>query len=116
MFKPSESMIEVDSKQGLDAELAKTKKLLVLFYASWCNFCKRFIPIFKAATADFKLGGVVHARIDYYDNSLWEEYDIGAVPTVLYFVDGKVYKRLDGKLGLGLSEQKLSKFLSEINF
>jgi thioredoxin 1 len=111
---PVESMIEVDSKQGLDAELGKNRKLLVLFEASWCPFCRRFTPIFKTATADFKLSSIIHARIDDYGNPLWDDYVINAVPTVIYFVDGKVCSRLDGRLGLGLSERRLLEFLGEL--
>jgi thioredoxin 1 len=111
---PVESMIEVESKQDLEAELAKNRRLLVLFLASWCPFCRRFTPIFEASTADFKLGAIVHASIDDYDNPLWEDLGIGAVPTLIYFVDGKVCRRLDGRLGLGLSQRGLLGFLEEL--
>jgi hypothetical protein len=49
------------------------------------------------------------------DNQLWDEYDIGAVPTVIFFEDGKVTKRLDGRLGSGLKEERFLAWLDEFN-
>ena len=42
---------------------------------------------------------VIHVLLDDYDNPLWDDYDIPAVPTIIYFEDGKVCKRLDAQLG-----------------
>jgi len=106
-------MIKVYSKQELDAELKKNKNVLALFYSSWCPYCIRFVPTFdkKAAT----LGGksVIHVLLDDYDNPMWDDYDVPAVPTVIYFEEGKVCKRLDGKLGRGLSEEAFKTWLAE---
>jgi thioredoxin 1 len=114
-FTHRQGMIEIETKQGLDAQLGKNPKLLVLFWASWCPFCRRFLPIFEAATADFNLGKIVHARIDDLENPLWEDYDIEAAPTAIYFVNGKVCSRLDSRLGLGLNEKQFKAWLKKLN-
>ncbi len=36
----------VDIEEGLDVELKGTDRVFVLFYASWCPFSARFLPIF----------------------------------------------------------------------
>lgn len=41
-----------------------------------------------------------------------EKYSIDIVPTVLYFENGKVSKRLDGAPGMGLSETQLKQLIS----
>ncbi len=44
---------------------------------------------------------------------LWDDYDIPAVPTIIYFEDGKSCKRLDAQLGRGLSENAFKKWIEE---
>ena len=56
---------------------------------------------------------VIHVLLDDYENPLWDDYDIFAVPTIISFEDGKVYKRLDGKLGMGLSEGQFKTWIEE---
>ncbi len=58
---------------------------------------------------------VIHVILEDNDNPLWDEYDIGAVPTVILFEDGKVTKRLDGRLGSGLKEERFLAWLDEFN-
>ena len=88
-------MIEIDNQQQLDRELAQSKKVLVLFYASWCPFCQGFVSVFDGKTVNLA-SKVIHALLDDYDNPIWDEYEIGAVPTVILFEEGKVARRLDG--------------------
>ena len=107
------TMIKVYTKQDLDSEIKKNKTVLTLFYASWCPYCARFVPNFdkKAASLGFK--SVVHVLLDDYNNPLWDDYDIPAVPTIIFFEDDKVCKRLDGKLGTGLSEGEFKTWIEE---
>ena len=106
-------MIEVDNKQDLDSELKKNKKVLVLFYASWCPYCMNFVPVFDKKAVNMGFGSVIHVLLDDYGNPLWDDYSIGAVPTVILFEEGKVCRRLDGKFGVGLSEKQLKIWLEE---
>jgi thiol-disulfide isomerase/thioredoxin len=106
-------MIEVDSKEDLDKMLVDNETLLVLFYASWCPFCRRFVPVFDCKTASFNGAQVIHVVIDDYDNQLWDDYEIDAVPTIIFFEKGKVTKRLDGRFGVGLNEKQLGTWLHE---
>ena len=108
-------MVETDNKQDLDAVLQKSKKVLVLFYASWCPYCMRFVPIFRRKIFGFDKISVVEVLLDDYDNPLWDDYSVGAVPTIILFEDGKVSTRLDGKLGSGLSEKQLDDWLKKAN-
>jgi thioredoxin 1 len=107
-------MIEVDNKKDLDKELNGNKRVLVLFYASWCGYCQRFITAFEQKTASFASGKVMHVLLDDYDNQLWDDYDIGAVPTVILFENGKVCSRLDGGFGRGLNEKRFVVWLQTI--
>jgi thioredoxin 1 len=105
-------MIEIDNKQDLNTELKKNEKGLVLFYASWCPYCVSFVPVFDKKIVNFSFGSVLHVLLDDYDNPLWDDYSIDAVPTVIFFEKGKVSRRLDGKFGVGLSEKQLKVWLA----
>jgi len=106
-------MIEVDNEQDLNEELKKNVKVLVLFYASWCPYCAAFVPVFNRKVGSSGFGPVVHVLLDDYDNRLWDDYDIEAVPTVIFFEKGKVCRRLDGRFGVGLSENQLVVWLEQ---
>jgi thioredoxin 1 len=106
-------MIEIDNKQNLNKELKKNEKGLVLFYASWCPYCMSFVPVFDKKIVNFAFGSALHVLLNDYDNPLWDDYSIDAVPTVIFFEKGKVSRRLDGKFGVGLSEKQLKVWLEE---
>jgi thioredoxin-like negative regulator of GroEL len=106
-------MIKISNKDSLDAELKKNSHVLALFYSSWCPYCVRFVPIFNQQTANMPNGSVVHVLLDDYDDPMWDDFSIGAVPTIILFKDGIVSKRLDGKFGSGLNEKQLKVWLKE---
>ena len=106
-------MNKVYTTQDLDVELQKNHKVLALFYASWCPFCVGFVPTFDKIVAKMSFEKVIHVLLDDYDNSLWDDYDVPAVPTIIYFEDSKVCKRLDAQLGRGLNEAGFKKWIEE---
>lgn len=93
------------------AELAQAlagRTAAVLFHATWCPHCVRFVPVFRRAAGAQAAWRPVEAVLDDEDNPLWTEYAIEVVPTVILFEDGKVVKRLDGVPGQGLDERDLA--------
>ncbi len=108
-------MIKVNNRQDLNVELKKNKNVLAVFYATWCFFCDRFVPIFNKKVASLGFKNVVHVLLDDYDNPLWDDYDVHAVPTIVYFEEGKVCKRLNGKIGIGLTEEEFKIWLHEFD-
>jgi len=109
-------MIEVDNKQDLNSQLKAKGEVLALFYASWCPYCIGFVPVFDKKVANhLNVGSVIHVLLDDYDNPLWEDYAIEAVPTVIFFENGEVCRRLDGKSGAGLNEKQLAAWLKEFS-
>jgi thioredoxin 1 len=86
------------------------EKVFVLFYASWCPFSQRFLPIFKKHAENTQ--NCLRVKTDD-KASLCEKYSVDIVPTVLLFERGTVTKRLDGEPGAGLDEAKLIKLLAE---
>lgn len=101
-------MNEIKRKEDLDRELGGGEKFL-LFYSAWCPFCLSFAPAFEKLAAG---GEGAFAKVSTDDlPELEDAFSVEVVPTVLFFRGGKLAKRLDGKLGRGLSAADLTAFL-----
>lgn len=78
--KPSEYKIGMDYKKAV----ASKKPMLILFYADWCGFCVRFMPIYeklyKAHKHDFNFVKINVEDENYAD--VVKKYEIAAFPTV----------------------------------
>ncbi len=95
----------------LDSAL-KGKKAMVLFHSTWCPFCRTFEPTFDAVGKDQRAWEPAEVLLEEDENPLWERFGIRAVPTVLFFDDGKVVGRLDAEFGVGLRESDLRRALT----
>lgn len=81
----------------------------VLFYASWCPFSRMFLPAFFDQAAK---GEPCFRRIlADEEEGLADRYGVEVYPTVLYFKNGKVEKRLDGIYHIGLTKGRLENFV-----
>jgi thiol-disulfide isomerase/thioredoxin len=90
--------------------LKSADKVAVLFFASWCPFSERFLPLFDKY-ARKKARCFLRVMVDDLE-SLVEKYSVKVYPTVLLFENGKVTKRLDGIPATGLNEKQLEDFVS----
>jgi thioredoxin 1 len=101
--------ILLKNQHELDKALKANGNALVLFYASWCPFCARFLPEFKKC-AD--RSSRIFLLVEDDQEVIADKYSINIFPTVLFFQNGAVAKRLDGAAGIGLQEQQLEKFIN----
>lgn len=76
---------------------------MVLFYASWCGFSKKFLPVFEKNATGPACFRVLTDRAAGVEDA----FNIDFVPTVIFFHKGKPHVRLDGVAGEGLSEEML---------
>ncbi len=86
---------------------------VIVFAAKWCGFCSRFIEQTRS------LENLANAEIylidaDNPDESLWDDFSIKIVPTLIVFKDGKSIFRRDGKSGAGLRMSDLEQGLTEL--
>lgn len=95
---------------NIDDELKSKEKAFVLFYATWCPYSQRFLPIFQEYAKNNPQECVSIIIDDKPD--LCEKYEIEYYPTVLMFKKGAVEKRLDATPGLGLSKKQLKELTS----
>jgi thiol-disulfide isomerase/thioredoxin len=94
------------AKSDIENVLKSKEKAFVLFYASWCPFSQRFLPIFE----DYAKSNPQDCMSVVIDDKpdLCEKYEIDYYPTVLLFKNGNIEKRLDATPGLGLTKKQLS--------
>ena len=105
MSKAKRNESKTSRKSIFDERIKNNDKAVVLFYATWCPFSQRFLPIFEEYSKKNPkecLRVIVDEEPD-----VCEEYNIEYYPTVIMFKKGKVHKRLDSKPGIGLNEKQL---------
>ena len=96
------------SAEELESAIRSRDKLMVLFYASWCPYSQAFLPTYLAHSSG---GDPCYARIIVDDGDpLVEKYAISVFPTVLFFEQGALVRRLDGVFHRGLSQGQLQDF------
>jgi thiol-disulfide isomerase/thioredoxin len=99
------------SKRDLIKSIKQCQRVLVLFCASWCPFCREFFPKFDRAVSKNSFDKVLRVYVDDDDNPLWEDYSLEAVPTAILFTNGEEASRLDAQLGFGLNEKAFVNWL-----
>ncbi len=108
MMTENNQCTQLNNEQDLAAALQAKNKVIALFYASWCPFCSRFLPVFKQQ-AQGKETNFLLVQDD--KETIGDKYSIGIFPTVLFFENGVLAKRLDGIAGVGLQEKQLVEFI-----
>ena len=87
--KPSDYNLGIKYEQALKMN----KPAVVLFYADWCTYCKRFMPVYEALSNEYK-GKYNVVMIDVDKNEdLAREYTITGFPTV-YIIDPAIDNRI----------------------
>ncbi|MCX9084655.1 MAG: CDGSH iron-sulfur domain-containing protein [Candidatus Methanoperedens sp.] len=92
-------------KGDLEDFLKTRTKTFVLFYASWCSFCRDFLPTYDKY---FENQPEMFLRVMIDDREeLMDKYSVEIVPTILLFENGMIKRRCDGEIGIGLNEKHL---------
>jgi len=101
--------ISVKNEEEFNLLLASGRPLAALFYSAWCPYCVDFLPVFERRAAA-GTGTFVAVLIDEM-SALGEKYSVEVFPTVIFFNQGGISRRLDGIEGEGLTESGLAEFL-----
>ena len=65
-------------------------KVLIDFYAAWCNPCKMFSRVLEQAASEYDGNGVI-AKVDVDQNpDLAVKFNINTIPHVVVYADGNV--------------------------
>jgi thioredoxin 1 len=108
-MKTLENYTHLEDEQSFNDLLQTEERVAALVYASWCPFCRRFLPFFEQNVRE----SAHFVAVQDNRETVADTYDIEVIPTVLYFEKGQLVKRLDGIPGVGLSENLYLKFLQD---
>ena len=111
MSKVEKQKMRTAKKSDLSDHIKGKEKAYVLFYATWCPFSQRFLPIFREYAKKYP-EECLSIIVDE-DPEVCEEYAIEYYPTVIMFKKGKVHKRLDAEPGVGLDKRQLKDLTEE---
>ena len=101
----------VNNGERFEKSLTEGTKLIVLIYASWCPFCRTFIPVFKRYT---ECNPHLFLMLQDDEEKMATRYAVDIYPSVLYFENGTMTKRLDGVPGKGLDEEQFALFIENL--
>jgi len=87
--------VEVLDKNNFKNVIGNTKHVLVMFQAKWCGHCRNFKPKFAEAATQLKSDESIRLGAVDADQSgdLMKEFGVRGLPTVLYFMDGKMKEK-----------------------
>ena len=85
-------------------EVIKTERVLIDFYADWCNPCKMLGMILE----DIDSIDVVKVDVDRF-GTIAKEYKVMSIPALKIFSKGEIVKEAVGFM----SREELKKFISE---
>jgi len=100
----------VDNEESFQKTLRKKTRLIVLIYASWCPFCRTFIPVFQNYA---ERNPQFFLMLQDDEEKMAMKYAVNIYPSILYFENGTITKRLDGVPGKGLQEEQFALFIDQ---
>ncbi len=107
-------MLQVRGPEAFHKDVLEAHKpTVVMFWATWCPFCRRFKGEFEklATTRPWRFAAV---SLDDEDNPLWDDYAVDVVPTLALFHEGKIVDRENGILGYGIDKRMVSDFVHRV--
>jgi thioredoxin 1 len=91
----AENVIEID-QSSFDSTVQANPKLVVDCWAPWCGPCRMMGPIIDKMAKE-NAGKVAFAKLNVDENpQISQSYRIMAIPTLLFFKDGKVVDQIVG--------------------
>ena len=101
----------VDNGESFQKTLRGKTKLIVLIYASWCPFCRAFIPVFQNYA---KHNPRLFLMLGDDEEKMAKQFAVNIYPSILYFENGSITKRLDGVPEKGLREEQFALFIDQL--
>ncbi len=102
--------IELPERDFKTTIIESQASAIVLFYMRECPYCRQFLPEFRKLSNNMRTK-VVQVDITGTNSSIWEDYGIEAVPTVVVFKEGKARARADAVRHIGLTTEHIQEMI-----
>ncbi len=108
----AESVLEINDGNFESEVLQSDKPVLVDFWAPWCGPCKAISPsIEELASGDFG-EKIKFTKCNVDENPVTPgKYGIKAIPTLIFFKDGKIEEQITGMVSKSKIEESLNKIV-----
>jgi len=99
------------SDADFSATIEKNPFVVVDFWAPWCMPCKMLSPTIEALAEDYE-GRVLFSKLNTDQNiGAATKFGITAIPTLLFFKNGKLIDRVTGAVPREIIEARIKKYL-----
>lgn len=107
----AQGIIDIDDS-SFDSEILQSEKpALVDFWAPWCGPCKAIGPVIEDLAGTYG-DQVKFTKCNVDDNPVTPgKFGIKAIPTLIFFKDGKVVDQITGMVAKSKLEDSLKKVI-----
>jgi thioredoxin 1 len=107
----AEGILEVNDGSFESEVLKADKPVLVDFWAPWCGPCKAIAPVIEELAAAFG-GKIKFTKFNVDESPITPgKYGIRAIPTLIFFKEGKVADQITGMVAKSKLEESINKVL-----
>lgn len=109
-FKGGKMALHITDAEFKKEVIESKQPVLVDFWAPWCGPCRMISPIIDEISKEYE-GKVKVVKMNTDENpETPSEYQISAIPTLLFFKSGKVVKEIVGVV----PKEEIKKVLDEL--
>lgn len=95
---------QIKSAEEFEQAIATEGKLVIIdFFATWCGPCKMISPMVEKFAVEYSQAAFFKLDVDEV-GTIAQKHDVTAMPTFLYFKDGKEIARVVGANPAGIKQ------------